>query len=255
MDKIKNINKLLKDITKQELSLLSLFFKSYTLIIRNPILIIYIVMSILLTGIFFIGVFILAYYGHEYLLDMINNWLGNNNWVSTLQWFLRIILTISFIFIAYFTFSSIGLLISIPMLDLISEKVEIILTGKTTNASFLKGLIESVKSAVFLTIKKIFILIITLPLLFIPILGHIVFFIINSWSATYEFVDIPMARRGWGYKRKKDFLNKNCSKRERLIFGLIIYSLLLVPLLNLLVYPVGAVAGTMYFLKLSMMND
>ena len=239
---------------KDKISIIDIFLETIKLIIKHPSLIIWSLFSALITGVLFVLLIATAFYFNEYLMILLEEMI-DSSWVSILQWIIRIVLVIIIPVITYFAFTTVGILISIPILDIISEKTEKIITGENSvDFSFFKIVLAGLKSSVLFTIKKIFILIISLPLLLIPFLGWIIFFLINSNFATFEFLDITMARKGWEYKYKKAFIKKNISFSERILFGAVIYGLLLIPFLNLFVYPIATIAGTIYFLRINSMK-
>jgi len=254
--KMKQIKSHLANGMRIKLDTIMLLVQSIKIAMTSPLILLYIFLSIVVTIFIFVALFAITFWRMEVYLEQFIEYLSlTYSWSATIIWTFRTIFIISFIFIMYFSFSILGLIILLPFLDLISEKTELLINGcSDCDCSFFKGLFESFKSISIITLKKILILIITLPLLFIPIIGFIIFFIINSLNTTYEFLDIPMARRGWSYKDKKKFLENNTTKYERFIFGATVRILMLIPFVNLIMYPIYTIAGTIFFLKIQEKN-
>jgi CysZ protein len=82
----------------------------------------------------------------------------------------------------------------------------------------------------------------------IPVVGSILYFLINAWYFAYGYLDYPMGRKGWSFKEKKQFMRFH--KREQLVLGSFVYAFSLIPLLNLFVIPLATAAATLLFIRI-----
>ena len=84
---------------------------------------------------------------------------------------------------------------------------------------------------------------------FLPVFGSIAYAVVGflwaSWAASMEFTGYAMDRRHLGLSRKWEILRRNPAPAFG--FGIVTVVFLMIPFLNVLVVPVGAVGGTMLF--------
>ena len=96
------------------------------------------------------------------------------------------------------------------------------------------------------------ILCIFLPLLLVPLLGHLAFSAIMTYVSirylTWDGLDYAMSRRRFRFRQKMDFLR---ARRLRTLgYGSISFLLLCIPLTTLFVLPLNAIGGTMLFCRI-----
>lgn len=113
---------------------------------------------------------------------------------------LLLLLIVAFIF---------SMIIAGPFNDALSEKVEQMVTGRETTFSwsyFTKSILRSIIAESQKAIFFLFIPIILLLLNFIPVVGSILCLVLTVIFASYDigfnFFDLPMARRLWGFSKR-----------------------------------------------------
>lgn len=243
-----------KSITKQKTRVgLSVFAEGAGIFLRFPSLMIYGLISMLLTIICFVAMVFVAIYSTEYCIDTVSSWLELDTWSTILRWLTYAGFTVGFFFFIFFTFVTFSSIISIPFMDMLSAGIERRLSPHDEDASFWFGIKKGIASSTVMMFKMLLIMIVSLPLLLIPMVGTVVYFLINAWYAGFGYLDFPMGRRGWTYKEKCEFMKH--AKKSQLMFGSVIYGMTMIPILNLVIIPWATAAGTLLFLKIKAKNS
>ena len=129
-------------------------------------------------------------------------------------------------------------ILSVPIYDIVSAAVERDITGKISGIS----LWESIK-LIPEEIKKVCaILAISLLLLIIPGVNFLAIFV-TGFLIGWDFYDYPLARRGWTFKRRLQYVAKD----KWSVAGLGLW--LTIPFIQLLLYPFTVVGGTLLNLE------
>ncbi len=218
---------------------------------RNPRLIPYAILPFVINLLVFVVVVFVTFH---WVIPAINIEEYSPQWAGVVgKWLLSIIefvlLLGMLLTFFYFGFTTIGMVLASPFNDLLSEKIEEMLTKnigqeKTFNLWLkitLHSLIESLKIAG----KQILFMILALPFLFIPIVGFIPMFVVSAYFTGLGFFDIALAR----HFIKSEIRKREIKKIKWQLFGLgVVMELsLLVPILGLFVFPLGAIAATVMF--------
>lgn len=155
------------------------------------------------------------------------------------------------------SFTGVGTILAAPFNDFLSEAVEGILRHEpSTRALTLGNLMEDLARTVLqATWKSAIVLatfILTLPLLLVPVVGAVVYTVLNgvvaTWFMALEYIDLPMGRAGWTLPERRQW----AGKRRSVVFGFggAVYLTMLVPLLNFLLMPAAVAGGTLLFVEL-----
>ncbi len=229
------------------------FVQAAKLFAQNPSLMIYGVVSFLLTLLTFVGMIFVLIFSTEVIIDTLFSWLSIESWGFWAKLVTYPGLAIGYCLFAFFTFVAVAGIISIPFMDMMSEKIEQIIRPHDEEADFWFGLKHGFISSLIVLLRMLFVMTISLPLLLIPVAGTVAYFLINSWYAGFGFLDIPMGRRGWSFKEKKFFLQNY--KYSQLWFGIITNAFTMVPILNLLIIPWATATGTLIFIRIKTENE
>ncbi len=174
--------------------------------------------------------------------DLLPSWL---DWLSTLLLPLFILLSMLVIF---YTFTMIANIIAAPFNGLLSEKVELYLTGQPIESNDdWKKLMKTMLPMIFAELRKIlYFALRAIPLLilfFIPVLNiaaPFLWFIFSAWMLATEYIDYPL-----GNHQQIFPANISALKNKRGIalgFGGMTSILTLIPIINFITVP-AAVAG------------
>lgn len=202
-----------------------------------------------------IGYVILYYYLFEILLT---RWYATNSSLQIVYYGVLIVFFAAIALICFFLFGRIASAISGPFSDALSKRTEEIITGRLNELPFsLPDLLNDTGRSLYHAIKMLGLylgfLVITLPLLFVPVFGGALYtgagVLVAAYLFAWEYLSYPMDRRRWSWKEKKALLHSNFV--STLTFGLVGVIFMGVPIVNLLLIPSAAVGGAMLFLDLT----
>jgi CysZ protein len=190
-----------------------------------------------------------AFWGLDSALD---RWLPDN--VEWLRWLLFPLLAILLMVLALFTFTLVANLILAPFNGLLSEHVELSLTGQaarapdeTVLAAMGRSLRQALRRLGYVAIRLLALFLLGL----VPVVGLVALplgVLLGSWLLALEFSDNPLGNWGWDFERQKRLLRAN--RAGFIGFGLTAMGLSLVPVVNFAVIPAAVAGMTAYCLQL-----
>lgn len=174
------------------------------------------------------------------------SWLG-----GAASWGLSIIVVIGLAVAALLVFVALAGAIAGPFCELLSEAVEVQLTGREGPPFSLVRFVHEVAIGVGHALRRLigaaFGAIFLFALSFVPLVGTIAALVIGGWfaarAAAYDSYDAVLARRALAYRDKLAFLHTH--RGRTLGLGAAVACLLLVPGVNLVALGVGAVGATL----------
>lgn len=180
------------------------------------------------------------------LLSWMPEWLGFLEWLFWFAYFIVIVMTLFYGFIAAAN------LIGAPFYGYLAELTEKYLSGKENTEGFSwKTLIAMIPRTVIRELQKILYylprVIGLLILGLIPGLNIIVAFIwilFSAWMMAIQYIDYPADNNGMSFREMRRYLSKY--RLTSLGFGLLAFGLTLLPLLNFFALP-AAVCGAVAF--------
>jgi len=219
-------------------------------IMRQPGVRIYAVMPLLINTVLFAS---LIWFGYEQFSPLVDYMMSGIPAIfNFLRWIIWIIIsTFTAIFI-FFTFTPIANIVAAPFNALLSEKIEIRLTGKTigVNSSFMKMARDSLLSQVRKLVYIIFWSAVLLLISLIPLVNFAAPFlwvIFGSWLLSLEYLDYPMGNHELNFTRQRQILAAR--KGLSLGFGSSVMVLTSIPLLNFIVMPVAVAGATVLWVE------
>lgn len=226
----------------------NLYPKALGLLMTRPKLLLYTFLAAITTCLAMGLILWISWLGGSSVIDWMVNWLGWESVGGFLGGLLKISYALFMLVATFYLFPAVAGIIGLPFYDLLSEEVESAITGTTEDAPFFPGLIQGLKSSLLFLGLRLMVLILGLPLFFIPFLGSILLFLINAGFLRFDFLDVPMARRGWTFQQKWRLLKSQ--RKSQWTFGITTALLLSIPLLNLFIPPLSVIAGTLLFINL-----
>lgn len=192
--------------------------------------------------------FLLQHYMGEFnawIIQFLPVWL---HWFAIILW---ILFFISFFLLFIFTFVTLANLIASPFNSLLSEKVELLITGKQLESKTWLAIVRDVPRTIvrqakllgYYLIWTIFILI----LFFVPIIqtiAAILWFLFNAWMMTLTYVDYPADNHRVAVAKMRSQLMQK--RWVSLGFGMSVLIGTMVPILNFFIIS-AAVAGATKF--------
>jgi CysZ protein len=188
---------------------------------------------------------------------------AESQWYGRVLYYLALVLLAAALMVAFFfLFGRVASAVAAPFNDLLSQKIEELLTGKLTETPFsLIGLLKDSGRTLAHSLKilalYVFLLVLGLFLLLIPVIGAAFYsafgVLLSSYLIAYEYLGYPMDRRRYSWKQKRALL------RSRLLsalgFGLGNLAVASIPVVNFLFIPAAVAGGTMLFLDLTAHDD
>jgi len=230
----------------------SYLFKALPLLLK-PGIKSYVIIPLMINVLFFsIGIYFgFAYFG-EYMdrvLDTSNLW----SWVAAIVDYIKPLLYLIFgmallVFI-FFTFSIVANIVAAPFNSLLAEATEKYLTGQAMDDSdSWKKIIKEIIPTILMELGKlVYMLLWSIPflimLLFIPIIGQILWFLFTAWMMSLEYMDYPM-----GNHKLKFSEQRALQKKKRLFslgFGGVTMGASMIPFVNFIIMPTAVIAATM----------
>jgi CysZ protein len=151
---------------------------------------------------------------------------------------------------ALILFVSIAGAIAGPFNEMLSERIEAILTGQPSPPFSWPAFLREAAIGVVHSLRRLAVSLVGLVIVFalglIPVVGSIAAALIGGWltarAAAYDSYDAVLARRSMAYRDKLDYLARHRGRSFGL--GATVAGMLLVPGLNLIALGLGAAGAT-----------
>jgi CysZ protein len=199
-----------------------------------------------LTLLGFLGGLALAGPGSGWILRLL--WTEPTGWLAAAWWLSRAAL---FLVLLYAFAIALPVALSAPFADRLSAKVEAAELGELPSTGLGKVAAEVAVGAWHALARVGLLLlgyVLLLPSLAVPGGWPLLAFLWTATWASFEWLDLPMARNLHGFSEVRAALRS--VRPLGLGFGAVLGALFLVPLANLVVIPLGAVAGTLLYCDL-----
>lgn len=166
-------------------------------------------------------------------------------WLGWLDWVLWPLFALVLLVVVFNGFALVANLIAAPFNSLLAEKVERLLTDRPLDqGSSLATVMSEIVPILFDEAKKLlytFALAIPfLVLLFVPLVGQMLWFLYVAWILTLQYADYPMGNHGLKFREMRRRLGRQPGLS--LGFGASAALLSMIPILNFILMP-SAVAG------------
>ena len=241
-------------------------FKALTVFVKNPRLIKYIAMPILVNIIVAIALYSgLLYFGWQIVdgvqgdltlwldrsIENLPQWLGFLTYaVSGLIVLIRFLLIVILLVATGFLLTQFGVLLGAPWYGQLSEQLEKLRTGRVELIEL--NIVSDLTRAILYELKKLLLIaLIGVPLLainFLPGIGTL-FSTVGSLALTttivcMDFLDSCLERRRLKFRQKLKTVFKSFPASGS--FGLVCLGLISIPLLNLFTIPLCVASGTLF---------
>ncbi len=217
---------------------------------RQPGVRIYAVMPLLINTVLFAS---LIWFGYEQFSPLVDYMMSGIPAIfNFLRWIIWIIISAFTAIFIFFTFTPIANIVAAPFNALLSEKIEIRLTGRaiSVNSSFMKMARDSFLSQIGKLVYIIFWSAVLLLISLIPLVNFAAPFlwvIFGSWLLSLEYLDYPMGNHELNFTRQRQILAAR--KGLSLGFGSSVMVLTSIPLLNFIVMPVAVAGATVLWVE------
>ena len=159
----------------------------------------------------------------------------SSGFIAVLYWLythvVKLLLYFLLFILFYFLFIIITNILASPFYDHIAESIN---TLNKSNEGLLKTVLEELK-------KASFVIVIPLIFLFIPVIGGIISFILAAVLLAWDFIDFSLSKELPVFKDRFRFIRTHFF----LMFGFGI--LLLVPIINIILYPFAIISASLLY--------
>ena len=182
------------------------------------------------------------------LMSQMLSWLPG--WLSWLEYLLWPLFAIVIFIAVYYSFTLVANLIAAPFNSVLAERVEKKLNGETLpEFKGYKALLVSLAKSLSSETKKILYMLKWMPVLLlisvIPVVNFIAPFawgLYGAWMLSLQYTDYAMANHELFFKDEISLLRKN--RAVALGFGGMLTVMMMIPVVNFFVMPVGVAGGT-----------
>lgn len=195
----------------------------------------------------------LVWYGYsqfnllvEWLMSFVPSFLG------FIEWLIWIFFGVLAAIIVFFSFTPIANIIAAPFNSLMSEKIEIELTGKAVSSdiSFARMAIDAIGSQLR---KLVYIMFWALGLFLVSLIpvvnlvAPILWIIFGSWLLSLEYFDYPMGNHDLVFAEQKKRLGER--RGIALGFGGAVMIMTSIPIINFFAMPVAVAGATLLWVE------
>jgi CysZ protein len=205
----------------------------------------YVVIPLLINIVLFCSLLLISsHYFHAFdawFANYLPSWL---HWLASLLWIAFFLLFVTFFI---YTFTLIGNLVSAPFNSLLAEKVELHLTGKTTDS---RQTLEALRDLPHTLMRQLRIigyylsraalLLILFCIPFLQPLAAALWFMFNAWFMTLQYLEYPADNQRVALSDVHTAMKKHRTASLGFGFGILVFSM--IPGFNFFVMP-AAVAG------------
>jgi CysZ protein len=183
-------------------------------------------------------------------VDGIMGWFPD--WMSLLYWLIWLIAFLVLLVLVLFGFTVIANVIASPFNAILSVKVEEKLTGKPPASQVSiwmvlpRTLARELGKVLYILPRLLGLILIT----FIPVINVIspvLWVLFGAWMMAIEYSDYGADNNDLSFRELKSRLARR--RFQAIMFGLPAYLLLTVPLINLVLMPVGVAGGTRFWVE------
>ena len=219
-------------------------------LIRHPDVRLYVVIPLLINVVLFGGLIWLGYTQFSPLVESLMSYVPG--FLDFLRWIIWLFITMLTAIIVFFTFTPIANIVAAPFNALLSEKIEIMLTGKAISSHisffvmFKNSLLSQLGKLVYIALWSLGLLLISL----IPVVNFVAPFLwvlFGSWLLSLEYLDYPMGNHDLTFSKQKQLLAGR--KGLALGFGGSVMVLTSIPLINFIVMPVAVAGATLLYVE------
>lgn len=198
------------------------YIKAISFVFNNGLWI-YFLYPFFISLLLFFGGFALVHqfsdFVRSWLMDIVDPYIASSSWLSYLTTALSFIVNILFAIIFYFFYSAIVkyivLIVMSPVMALLSEKAEEIITGKKYKFNFsqlLQDILRGISIALRNMIIELSIILICFILVWIPVIGWlspIFLFVVSYYFYGFSMIDYTSERRKLNVSQSVAYIRKN----------------------------------------------
>ncbi|CAB0150354.1 Sulfate transporter CysZ [Pseudidiomarina piscicola] len=193
---------------------------------------------------FSIAIYFTFHYTTLWVADLIA-WLPS--WLQWLELVLWPLIIIGVLLLFALTFTSVANIIASPFNSLLAEKVEERLTGVPAPNGGVAGMLKDIPRTLGRELQKLVYFVprtlgFLLLLLFIPVIGQLLWLLWGGWMMTIQYADYAFDNHKVPFRNMRRSLHQHQGKS--LTFGVVVAFLASIPLVNLIMIPIAVCGST-----------
>lgn len=219
-------------------------------LLNRPGVRIYVVVPLLINLVLFGA---LVWYGYSQFNQLVE-WLMSfvPSFLDFIEWLIWIFFGVLAAIIVFFSFTPIANIIAAPFNALMSEKIEIELTGKavSSNVSFARMAIDAIGSQLR---KLVYIMFWALGLFLVSLIpvvnlaAPVLWIVFGSWLLSLEYFDYPMGNHDLVFAQQKKRLGER--RGIAMGFGGAVMIMTSIPIINFFAMPVAVAGATLLWVE------
>lgn len=180
-----------------------------------------------------------------YFINLTPDWLA---WIKdAIAFFVWPLAVITILLFSAYVFSTLANWIAAPFNGILSEKIELQLTGKEDNTGTVFDAIKDVPRTFareFIKLKYYLprALVFLLAFFFLPVIGQIIWFVFGAWMMAVQYADYPYDNHKISFDKMRADLRQKSGRS--LSFGGVVMVFSMIPVINLVVMPVAICGAT-----------
>ena len=205
----------------------------------------FVLIPLLINLILFSGAFYFMYLELEHYMTMLLGWLpGWLDWLSNILWPLAVV-TILVVF--SFVFSTAANWLAAPFNGLLSEKIELILSGKSAESGNTLDIVKDIPRTLGREWRKLCYYIpraigFFIILWILPVIGQVIWFLFIAWMMAVQYKDYPFDNHKIPFHIMKQSLKQQQGLSYS--FGITVALFSMIPIINLVIMPVAICGAT-----------
>ncbi len=231
------------------------YFSEGFRLIKQPGLRLFVIAPMILNTLIFYWMVTASY-------DLFGGWMTSlmsylPDWLGFLEWLFWPLYAVAIVMILAYCFVAVANLIGSPFYGVLSEKVERELTGQDPESDDdWRELIATIPRSIGRELRKLLyylpraiplLLIGVLPIPGVNLIGAAAWFLFSSWMMTLQYVDYPADNNKMSFSDLKQFASER--RWSSLSFGMLVYGVAMIPLVNLVAVPAAVCGATAFWVK------
>ncbi|MBV1876292.1 MAG: sulfate transporter CysZ [Pseudomonadales bacterium] len=196
---------------------------------------------------------IFAAYGYSHYqqwMVYLTGWLPD--WLQFLAWIVQMVASVAIFVLTIYSFSVVANIIASPFNAVLSDRIEVQLRGEQTRVpvSLMLTLGRAVSREVLKLLYYLPRLLGLIVLSLVPgvnVIAPLAWLLFGAWMMAIQYTDYAADNNALEFERLRQRLRANLF--QSLLFGMAVYFLIAIPLLNLLLIPVAVAGGTVFWVE------
>ncbi len=194
-----------------------------------------------------------AWIGIIYFEEFINQALPADSWMQYLEWLLWPLFALTYLVIAFYSFTLVANLIASPFNSILAAQVEKMLTGKLPQ-DHSGSVVAEIIPAITGELGKIWYFVLrAIPVLILMVIpglnaiGSVLWLLLGFWFLSIEYADYPMGNHHLRPAEQRRQLRQH--PFQTWAFGAATNLLMMIPIINFAAMPASVAGATLWWTK------